>query len=161
MVTKATGTAEVNLAVTFTGWKWSMSWTDPGICSKSLFRSFWTEHAGRPTSGKSWRRHQRADREVGKEKLQEWSWTERAENHPSSSPEPQQHEKRRQSIFLTYLATWLRDIKHCITKLLYLERCFRSTVYWTRASWARLGGRLLVDSHRGSKLLSLGRKDHT
>lgn len=160
MVTKSTGTAEVNSAVTFPDWKRFMSWTDPGICSKSLSRSFWTEHADRPTSGKSWRRYQRADREVGKQKLWEWSWTKRARNHPLSSPELQQYEKTRQSIFLTYLATWSRNIKHCITRLLYLERYFRSTVYWTRVSWARLGGRLLVDSYRDSKLLSIGRTTH-
>lgn len=141
--------------------KKSMSQTDPGIYSQSLFRSLQTEHADRPTSGKSWRRHQRADRQAGKEKLRERSWTKRARNHPSSSPELQQHEKTKQSIFLTYLATWSRNAKHCITRLLYLERYFGSTVYWTRAYWARLGGKLLVDSYRDSKLPGIGRKDHT
>lgn len=159
MVTKSTGTAGAKSAVTFLHWKRSISWTDPGICSKSLFRSLWTEHADRPTSDKSWRRHWRLT-EAGKEKLREWIWTKRAKNHPSSSPELQQHGKTRQSIFLTYLATWSRNIKHCMTRLLYLERYFRSTVSWAWASWARLGGRLLVDSYRDSKLLSTGRKDH-
>lgn len=67
----------------------------------------------------------------------------------------------RQSIFLACLATWSRNIKHYITRLLYLEKYFRSTVYWTRASWARLGGRLVVDSYRDSKLLGIGRERHT
>lgn len=80
----------------------------------------------------------------------------RITHHPAQS----YRNMTRQSIFLTYLATWSRNIKHCLTRLLYLERYFRSTVYWTRVSWARLGGRLLVDSYRDSKLLGTGRKDH-
>jgi len=67
------GTAEVNSAVTLSDWESSVSGTDPGTCSQSLFRSLWTEHTGRPTNGKSWRRQQKAGREVGKERLREWS----------------------------------------------------------------------------------------